>query len=390
MFNLKQWKLHGVLLGAFGVVPLVPLCHATTNDDAFFDYLNTVICDAPEGDLVATCAAAGETVGGSGETLSQTGNTGTQGANELAARERLQLPGTENEDSEAVARMEFNGLGMFGGIDYRNLERSNTDAETGYDGSAWLASVGLDYRLSERLLAGGAFSWQETDLDMNTDAGKVSTESQEWVAFASYQLSPSFYLDGYLGWLQQENDTDRNVRFGLIRNTARARFDSEKTQWGLGAGYQMNLQALALDLALRYEGSELDIDAYEETGGDPIENLNLAYARQTVDSETLTLALFAAYSLGLQQGVLVPYFKSEITREQEDDARTVQTHLVVAPDAPAFTIITDAPDDLYGVVGAGVQMIVPGGLMFYLDAESLVSHEYLDSWKISSGIRMEL
>lgn len=387
MFKFDKWKQGSALFLSLSVASI---CTATTNDDAFFDYLNNVICDAPQGNLVATCAAAGETVGGSGETLSQTGNTGTQGANELAAREKVQRPATDTEESDASTRLEFNGLGLFGGIDYRNLERSNTAAETGYDGSAWLVNLGLDYRINNQFLVGAAFSWQETDLDMNAGAGAVNTESQEWVAFASYQLSTSWYVDGYLGLLQQENDTDRNVAFGLIQNTAKANFDSEKVQWGVGSGYQLSYQSLALDVSLRYEVSELDIDAYEESGGDPIENLNLAYDQQTVDSETITLGLLGSYNIGLQQGVLIPFFKAEFTTEQEDDARSVQTHLVVAPDEPAFTINTDAPDDVYGVLGAGVQMIVPGGLMFFLSGESLVSHEYLDTWKISSGIRMEL
>lgn len=91
-----------------------------------------------------------------------------------------------------------------------------------------------------------------------------------------------------------------------------------------------------------------------------------------------------------ERGVLIPYLKTEMIREQEDDARTVQAHLVVAPDEPAFTIITDAADAHYGIVGAGVQMILPAGFMFYLDAESLIRHDYLESWEISTGIRLEL
>lgn len=363
---------------------------ATVNDDAFFDYLNTVICDVPQGDLIATCAAAGETIGGSGETLSQTGNTGTQGANELAAREKLQLPTSEAEETAASTRLDFSGWGLFSSVDYRDLQRDETVFESGYDGRSLLLTVGADYRLAPQLLIAAAISVQDSDLDMNSAAGSVSTESREWVTFASYQFTQSIYVDGYVGALSQDNETQRNVRFGLIQNTAEAEFDSEKQQWGVGSGYQFSSGALALDLALRYDASELDIDAYRESGGDSIENLNLAYAEQSVESETLTLSLLAAYSVSLRQGVLIPYLKTEMIREQEDDARTVQAHLVVAPDEPAFTIITDAADAHYGIVGAGVQMILPAGFMFYLDAESLIRHDYLESWKISTGIRLEL
>lgn len=363
---------------------------ATSNDDAFFDYLNNVVCDNPQGTLVATCAAASETVGGSGQTLSQTGNTGTLGANELAAREKLKLPAAEAEEESAGARLELSGWGLFTGIDYRNLQRDDTTMETGYDGSSLQLTLGADYRFSPRLLLGGVVSLQDADLDMNADAGSVNTESQEWVAFANYQVVDGLSVDAYVGTLLQQNDTDRNVSFGLIQNTAKASFDSEKLQWGLGSNYQLAFNALALDMGLRYEVSKLTIDAYEERGGDPILNLNLSYEEQTVDSETLTATLLASYNIGLDRGVLIPFVKLEATNEMKDSARGVRTHLVEAPDEPAFVITTDAPDDTYGVVGAGVQMILPGGLMVYVDAESLVAHDYLNTWKLSSGIRIEL
>jgi len=73
---------------------------ATENDDAFRDYINNVICLNPQGDLVITCNAATTTIGGNGSTLSQTGNTGTQGSNDLSARN--QVDQAVSGDAEAI------------------------------------------------------------------------------------------------------------------------------------------------------------------------------------------------------------------------------------------------------------------------------------------------
>ncbi|MCP5014556.1 MAG: autotransporter outer membrane beta-barrel domain-containing protein [Ketobacter sp.] len=360
---------------------------ATENDDAFRDYINNVICLNPQGDLVVTCNAATITIGGSGSTLSQTGNTGTQGSNDLSARN--QVDQAVSGDAEAI-RIQQQRWGVFSNIEYRNLDRDLTAIENGFDGSSVVVTVGADYRVSSAMLVGFAGSYGDTDIEFNGDSGGVDSERYEWIAFANYQLNDALYVDGYAGLTQRSNDMTRSVRFGQIQYDAQGDFDSDADQWGLGAGYQFSAGPIALDVALRYDSGSVDVEAYEEAGGDVIENLNLRYEAQTIDSRTVTLALYSVFNVSLQSGVMAPYVRAEAVSEHEDEAREISSHLVVAPDAEAFVVRTDTPDDLYGTVGMGVQFVAPGGLMLYIDAASLVAHDFLNTWSLSSGFRLEL
>lgn len=363
---------------------------AKSNDKAFFDYINNVICDNPQGNLIVTCNAATTTIGGSGTTLSQTSNTGTQGASELSATDQLNRSKTSDKDSETNTRIEFDQFGLFANAQYRNLDRDDTELENGYDGSGKVITAGADFSVNKSLLFGAAFSEGDSKLNFNNAAGAAKTELSEWLIFGNYQMTDAIYIDGYFGESEQENESKRAVDFGLIQYNARSDFDTEQSQWGLGVGHSTNIDQLAFDVALRYASSSADIDAYEEEGGKQLENLNLVYEKQTIDSDTLSLAFNIAANIGLESGVVVSYIRGEIIRELEDDAREITAHLALAPDEEAFVVRTDKPDSGYGIVGGGVQMIVPGGMMFFLDLETLASHDYLNTWRATTGIRMEL
>lgn len=360
---------------------------ANQNDEAFKDYVNNEICASPGTvDLALTCSLAATTVGGSGSTLPQTGNTGTQGSDDLSARERTD----KTQGSTAETRFQLQQWALFSSVDYRNLERDATDLENGFDGDAVVVTAGADFRYSPTLLMGMVLSYGDSDLDFLQESGGMSSERYEGIAFAHYQLQESLYVDGYLGLTQQSNSMTRAVSFGLIQYDASSDYDADSQQWGVGAGYVMPVGSTVVDVALRYDASRLQVDAYEETGGTDIENLNLRYDAQTIDSSTITLSLYSAFNVSLSSGVLVPYVYGDLVREFEDDARRVSSTLVVAPDEEAFVMITDAPDDLYGKAGAGVQLVAPGGLMFFVDGQSLLGHEYLSAWQLSAGFRLEL
>lgn len=357
------------------------LANATQNDDAFEDYINNIICENPEGNLVSTCEDASTTIGGSGETLSQTGNTGTQGVNELAAREKQKA---------AQVIEKFDNWSIFSSYEYANLDRDLTDIENGYSGHSQALTVGADYRMNSALLLGLAISMKDSDIDMDGGAGSVDSDSQEWVMFMNYQVFNAFYIDGYLSQANIENSNIRSVSFGRIQYQARSDFDSKNTEWGLGISYPLSLDAFALDISAQYKNAELELDSFSEQSDDPVKNLNLHYQSQQIDSETITLSLNGSFNWSIQSGVVIPYVSGEWIVENENKAREIETHLVLAPDAEAFVIVTDAPDDAYGRLSAGVQYIMSGGLMFFMGAESLVKHEYFDSWSAAVGFRLEL
>lgn len=356
---------------------------ATENDDAFQDYINEVICDSPEGNLIITCEAATNTTGGSGETLPQIGNTGMQGASEISAREQVSALGGELSKA-------FENWAVFSTVEHHNIDRDQTNLENGFGGDAFTLTAGADYLLNQRWLLGGSLSKKEAKVDMNGQTGDLETESLEWILFVDYRVSDSLSVDGYLGRVNQNSESTRAVEFGLIQYDAMADYDSTNEQWGVGVNYAFHQDQWSFSSSLSAQYNELTVDAYSEQGGDSIENLNLQFDEQVIESNKITLGLQSGYTQSLKQGVLIPYGNLELIYEMENDQRRIDSRLVVAPDAEAFTIVTDAADEFYGRIGAGIQYILPGGIMLFGDASGLVAHDYFSTWKVAAGFRLEL
>ncbi len=279
-------------------------------------------------------------------------------------------------------------------------DRPTTARETGFDFETLGLTFGADYRLSDRLVLGGALGYLDTDTDLDRDGGKLDARGTSLSAYGSYTRE-KFYLDGVLGYGRNEYDLIRNIDLpqpfqGQRRYTALGSPDGSQLSASLGAGYDTQIKRSgrasgATPWTVGGYGSlswiDSDIDDYTERDAGPF---NLAVAAQDFESLLSEAGVEVAYAASRSWGVLRPTLRLSYLHEFEDDARLIRALFVEDVTANQFVIPTDVPDRDFFNVTAGLTATLARGRTLYLIYDTDLERDDLDVYTFTFGARFEL
>lgn len=362
-------------------------------DDVVID----VVCNntASNSDLEAQCAvfdldSPTRSAAASGNNL---GVTGAQGRSKIKVRDRLETLREADEDEEqsggSAADWHIGKLGLFISGDATLADRDATANELGNDTTTLGLTAGADWRFSDNLIAGLAFTYSNGDTDFDAGAGDLDTQSYGGLLYASFAPTDIIYLDAYAGYSVQDYDGTRNIAFtaGGTPVSASAGSDTSGDEWTFGASLaaDFGLGAWTLGPHAQIDYSRTEVDSYSESGGS---GFAIAYGDQTIKSLQSVLGAHASYALSTGWGVVVPYGRLDWVHEFEDDARSVPASFVQAPTVP-FVVQTDEADRDFGRVSIGASALWPGGWVAFADYQYQFAHSFLTEHKFTIGLRKE-
>jgi len=276
--------------------------------------------------------------------------------------------------------------GAFAVARYTESDREQTVRENGYDSELRGLALGLDYRLSDSLVAGLALGFDTDDVDFDDDAGTLDAESWAATAYANYIPLNNAYVDVYLGFAKLDYETQRATAIGTtLFGTAEGDTEGDQILAGVAAGYTWYSGAWSMTPYLGVDYSKTDIDGYTET--DDL-NLALSYNSQKIKSITSQLGITTSYTKSMSWGVLVPYGRLEWAHEYKDDSRRIPSSLVLDSDS-VVAVQTDNPDRDYLRVAIGAHAVMTHGVQAFIEYEQLESHDFFDSWTITGSLRVE-
>ena len=292
-------------------------------------------------------------------------------------------------------------LGVFVNGSWGTGDKDATDFEPGFDYDGWDVTGGVDYRFANNFVLGGAFGYSKINTDIDQDAG--STDSKGY-AFSLYGLYywDAFYVNAIGSIGSRDYDTVRNVLYTVavpVNQSFSGDTDADDYAVNLGAGYDFSTNGFTYGpyAQLRYFKSE--IDGYSESlmgsNTDPGFGLALAIDDQTVKSFTSTLGGQASYARTTGFGVLLPYLRLGWVHEFENDARTITGRFLNVPDDPgvatlnSVNINTDSPDRNYFDLGLGISAVFPGGVQAFVNYQTLLDLDDINSHLVSGGLRLE-
>lgn len=279
-----------------------------------------------------------------------------------------------------------NGVGSFG-------SKSSTDRAVGFDFHSVGATAGVDYRFTDRLVAGLAFSYLRTDADITFGLGQVDSNSYGVSLYGTYYAGPA-YIDVLGGFTWYDYDTTRRIVYGpgpggpstAVDRTAKGATNGRQYAFNVGAGYEFRHQALTATPYGRVELLHLDVDGYTESGAN---GLDLQVKTQTVESLLMVLGGRLAYALSTPLGVLLPQVRGEWRHEALNDGRAIKAQFANDPFNTVFSIPTDKPDRDYFAVGAGVSSVFTKGVAAFLDFETLLGLQGVTNHNVTVGVRVE-
>ncbi len=283
------------------------------------------------------------------------------------------------------------GLWVRGNFSFGEKDANGTSPA--FDADQWAFVGGIDYRLSDKAVIGGALSYGSSSVDFAADDGALDTDSFSLSLYGSAYAAKNFYFDGIVNVANSKYDADRNITYvdgtGLIDADATGDTDGMTFSGGLSAGYDFLLGGLTISPNVGFFYIDTTIDSFTESGAG---GLNLIYDEQKFKSLTGNAGVRLTYAWNVAWGVLLPHLRADYVREFEDDVDVFGVRFAADPNAasaPPVLVATDNPDTSYWRLAAGFSAQFKHGVSGYVEYQRLESFEFISFQDVSIGLRFQ-
>jgi outer membrane autotransporter protein len=274
--------------------------------------------------------------------------------------------------------------------------QDTVSGQTGFDATAGMLNLGLDYRFSERSVGGISFSYQHTKLDLDLNSGTLSNDAYRLAPFFSYAVTPTVLVDGLIGIGILDYSSERICSACVVPAT-----DAPQTlvntasylgtQWfgSIGIGNLWPLGAWTLHGYARGDFMQLKTDGYTEAGtliSGTSTSAALQVQSQRATSLTSLLGIRASRAISTKAGVLTPAARIEWVHQFADDSRTLYSQFVSVPVPTLMAVTTADPVRDWANVGLSLQMNFARSLVGFVDYMYMYRRD-ANNHALSLGIR---
>jgi outer membrane lipase/esterase len=277
--------------------------------------------------------------------------------------------------------------------EYEAFDKDVTRFEPGQDSDKWGGTVGVDYGFTPWLVAGAAFTYDNTQGDFKRNAGSFETDSYGGFLYASILPMPQLFIDVVGGYARKDYSIDRRstVTIGGTPFSGTFDGDTDGDEWraGVNAGYDFVLGNVTVGPRVGVNYKRTEIDGYRESGGEgPNQALQLRYRDQVEESLTSSVGVAASAAFGTRFGVLVPQGTLDYVHEFEDDQRTIRFSFVQDVGQNTLRFQNDRPDRDYLTASIGLAMVLPGGMSPFVNYRTLIGYEDHARHTVTVGLRI--
>jgi outer membrane lipase/esterase len=290
-------------------------------------------------------------------------------------------------------------FGRFGGFlngQYVNGNEDQTAYQPGYDFNGWSLSGGIDYRITDELVAGGYIQYWDGNADFDNNGGRMDTNSWGGALYATYFLPSGLYFDGLIGYASNNYDLKRNVVYTINSQTANQVAKSEPNadlwNFSLGTGYTIYRGDLSFTPLARLTYLNNSVDAYSEQMSNPAGvggSMAQAIGSQTYESFRSDLGFQIAKAISTPQGVFSPQLSFAWVHEYLNSQEQVGTRFVNDINNTPFYVLTNKPDHNYFNLGVGVAAQFAQGRSGFISYNTLLGYDGVTYNAVNAGVRIE-
>ena len=281
-----------------------------------------------------------------------------------------------------------------GGFVNGNFNTGNVGSEfnqLGYNFNSGSINFGLDYRFSDSLVLGTAFTYMRSESSFDRNGGSLDSNAYTGALYGSYYATDNLYFDGIatIGGINYESI--RQIQYVVPNDTvttqAKGTPGGNQYSISLGTGYNYAVQEWLFNPYAKVNYIKLDVDRFSETGG---AGWGMAFNDQTVESVTTTLGGQISYAVSTGWGVLMPTVRGEWHHQYEDSSRNIAVRFLGdTTSGLAFNTVTTSPDRNYFTVGGGVSSTLAHGVSAFFNYDALLGYRNVESHLFTVGARME-
>ena len=337
--------------------------------------------------------ARGVSVGGLSFSNGESRLSGDHLANAI---DDILLPATGASADEEPMLLANSRWGVFLSGELSKAERDESSNSSAFKMDTTVITGGLDYRVSNNFVLGGAVSFTDGETRLADDKGNVDVSGTSFSVYGSL-YGDRFYLDFSATYGDSEFDQSRRVGYVLgngtqVRQRMLAEYDGETTSAYVGVGWDavQTEWLVTFRASLDYLDSELD-PFTEQASNASGSGAGWAVAIDGQSQDWLTGRLTGSVSrvFSASWGVIIPYVEVDIAHEFANDAALITGNFVGDLDGAKLVVTVDEPDKSYyrGRIGTSVQL--PGGFSGFVDYGRLFAYDRWSEYTISGGLRYE-
>jgi outer membrane autotransporter protein len=252
---------------------------------------------------------------------------------------------------------------------------------------------GIDYRISDDFVVGGAVSYEDTKSRFDNSLGNVKAQTWSLTGYGTYASGP-WYFDGFVSYGNVDYDTDRTILFPS-NNSAVATLVGSATasprgdQWSLaiGTGYNYRMPGYTLIPFARLGYINVKNKSFSEH--ENVTGLGLAVDGRTVESLQSALGATISTTMNTNAGVFMPYFTALWMHEFKNDSPSITAKFVNDPLGLQFFIPTADPTRDYAVFIVGSSATFANGLSGFLQLGAAAGLKDVTNYSVVAGLRKE-
>lgn len=280
----------------------------------------------------------------------------------------------------------FNVAYSWGNVDQTTLQDP-------YKYGSFSLLAGADYRVNDKFVVGGAFSYSDTHSDYEQSLGNVKAQTYGVLGYATYYVD-DWYVDGLLAYGTVNYDSTRNINIPsnnaaaspiITSATSSPRGDQWSAAIGVGKNYTYDNTNITPFLRLGYIW--VKNKAFSEN--EPIDGLGLAVNERTVRSLQSALGAKVSKSFSTSAGVFTPYFSAQWMHEFENDNPSITSKYVADPTNQFFAIPTASPTRDYAVIILGSSAQFPNNLSGFLQFSAAAGLQNETNYGVVAGVRKQ-
>lgn len=332
--------------------------------------------------------------GFSGQGLTLAGGNGALPLSMLPSAILARADEDKNKDKEVG--LDFSRWGFFATGTILTGSRDAVGSSSGFDFGSRGLTAGADYRVGDKMVLGGAISFNKSDSKLDGGRGKLDTSGFSLTGYGSFYLANEAYADIALTYGSNSYDLSRKILFSLggqqVNQTAKGSPDGNMFSVSVTAGRDFANGAWTFGPYLRGTYTQLDFDSYTERMSNPTgagAGLALAVSGRNLTSREGVLGGKVAYASSQDFGILSPNLTFEYVREFADSPDNLITRFANDPTGTPIVVSGDPVDKQYFNLGIGLSAVFANGRSGYVYVEHRAGQTATTQNSIALGLRIE-
>ncbi len=283
-------------------------------------------------------------------------------------------------------------VGGFLNVGYNWGDVDQTTLQDAYKFRNFLLLAGVDYRVSDKFVLGGAFSYSDTRSSYDQSLGKVDATTYGIAAYGTYYVN-DWYMDGFVAYGSVDYDSVRNISIPSLTTTppiitsatAKPKADQWSTSLGIGRNFEHGRYTITPSARLSY----LWVKNKAFSEDEPINGLGLAVEARTIKSLQSSLGVKVSTTINSSAGVFVPYATAQWLHEFENDSPSIISKYVNDPFNNVFVIPTASPTRDYAVLAIGSSAVFKNDLSGFAQFSTALGIDNVTTYSFVIGLRKQ-